>query len=192
MLGALASYGQNGVGINTNNPRTTLEVNGSVTVNGQLLLDNPRNITDGEPSTFVVQDNTNQVRALNLSTPTSPGLGYLQTYILTNTGLDFVRDFDTQIDASKYVVVIVSSFYNQRLQLNGSDYSIPYASAFVSGGTWHLTANYPIARDESASLIGEWNINTLIFTNNLSKQYTSMTVDMTGNTTGSAVNPIVD
>ena len=140
------------VGINTTNPRTTLEVAGDLNISNGIEIGNYSGIKDAETSTFLIQETSNQIKSLDVSNPTGVALAYIQKYVIEDPNLDWVKDFDTGIDASEYMVIVTSASFNLELDLTPNpgaedNASIPFASAFVSGGTWHLVADYPPGDD---------------------------------------------
>lgn len=189
------------VGINTLEPRKTLEVAGDVEINGDLIIGTVDPLDDDTASTFLIQETNNFIKTLDVSNPTSEALGYVQEYVITNMFEDFIASFDTQVNATDYVMVVISAYYNDELVLsrlgNGNPkesdhYSLPYTATFIEDNKWHLVANYPIARNESSSIIGQWNITTLIFSKDLSKQLGEFSIPMSGSSTGSDTTPIID
>ena len=182
------------VGINTTEPRTTLEVAGDVYVDGTIKVEEVNNVQNNEAASFLVETQANYIEELDASEEGS-GLviAYFQEYLLKNMNGDWVKEFHTNIDASKYVITIISAYFNQELKMSSEylNFSIPYASAYIKDGTWWIKADYPGA-DPSGGLVGEWVINTLILSKNFSKEFPQEIVPMGGSTTGQAVNPIID
>jgi len=124
-------------------------------------------------------------------------LAYIQEYIITNPKLDWIKDFDTGIDATEFVVVSISASFDRELTLSDTNNApdnatLPYTATFIQGGTWHIIADFPVAANRYPSEIGTWTIQTLIFSNDLSKQFGTITIPMSNGTTGTAVSPIVD
>ncbi len=185
------------VGIGTTNARKTLEVAGDVAISGNIDIVTLNNMEDGDTSTFLVQDTDNTVKALDVSNPTGAALGYIQEYIITNADLDWVRDFDTGIDASEFVLITFSAFYDKELEISGSsnaidNSSLPYTATFIKGGTWHIIADYPMVANLDESAIGTWTVKTLIFSKDLSKQFGTIEIPMSNSTTGSAASPLIN
>ena len=187
------------VGINTTNPRTTLEVAGDAEITGSLTIGNYDPLTDGEASTFLIQDENDneEIKTLDVSNPTGAALAYVQEYIITNPDQDWVRDFDTGVDASEFVLITISSYFDLELNTSSSsgaedNSSLPYTATFISGGTWHIIADYPMVANLDPSATGTWTISTLIFSKDLSKQLGSIDIPMLNSTTGSAATPILD
>ncbi|MBZ0326119.1 MAG: hypothetical protein K8F54_00810 [Altibacter sp.] len=195
LLGSTSVFSQ--VGINTPNPRTTLEVAGDMNISSDLEITNYNTLSNVDSSTFLIQETDNSIKSLDVSNPTGVALAYIQEYIIEEPNLDWVKDFDTQIDATAYVVIVTSASFNQELDLTNNpgapdNASLPFASAFISGGTWHLVADYPQAASIDESSIGVWTISTLIFSNDVSKQYGTVDIPMGGTSSGAASSPIIN
>ncbi|MEX2349377.1 MAG: hypothetical protein WD554_00705 [Flavobacteriaceae bacterium] len=182
------------VGINTTTPRTTLEVGGSMLISDDLDVGIIKSMNDQDTSTFLIQDNNNDIKALDVSNPTGAALGYIQEYVVTNANLDWVLNFDTQVDADDFDLISISANYDTELALtnNLDKFSLPYTAAFVQNGTWRIIADFPAAQNLDTNAIGTWTITTLIFSKDLSKQLGVIEVPMNNQTTESAVTPIID
>lgn len=185
------------VGINTTNPRTTLEVAGDAMISGTVEIGDYNALSDGEESTFLIQDSQDEIRSLDVSNPTGAALAYIQEYVITNPDLDWVLDFDTGVDADDFVLIAISSYYDLELNTSNSsgaedNASLPYTATFIKGGTWHIIADYPMVANVDPSEIGTWTISTLIYSRDLSKQLGSIDIPMSNGTTGSASSPIID
>jgi len=185
------------IGINTTTPRKTLEVGGDVQISNNINIGLIKPLKDNDTSTFLIQDNDNSIKSLDVSNPTGAALGYIQEYIITNPNLDWVRDFDTGIDASEFVLITISAFFDKELKISTStnavdNSSMPYTAPFIKNGTWHIIADYPMVANKDTSAIGTWTIQTLIFSKDLSKQFGTLNIPMANATTGSALAPIVD
>jgi len=192
LCNAATSFSQ--VGINTLIPRKTLEVAGDVHFTEDLKIGVYNPVTDSDTHTFLIQNATNELETLDVSNPTTEALGYIQEYIIENPNGDWVYEFDTGIDATDYVVISISAHFSDEIKMQSSyrdDSSIPYTSTFIFNGTWHITADYPRAGPD-AGIIGSWNIKTLIFSRDLSKQFGTINIPMSESTTGSATTPIID
>ncbi len=185
------------VGINTTNPRTTLEVAGDAMISGTVEIGNYNALSDGEESTFLIQDSQDEIKSLDVSNPTGAALAYIQEYVITNPDLDWVLDFDTGVDANDFVLIAISSYYDLELNTSNSNgaednASLPYTATFIKGGTWHIIADYPMVANVDPSEIGTWTISTLIYSRDLSKQLGSIDIPMSNGTTGSASSPIIE
>ncbi len=188
------SIGTAQVGINTTTPRTTLEVGGSMLISNDLDIGIIKSMDDQDASTFLVQNNNNDIKALDVSNPTGAALGYIQEYVITNANLDWVLNFDTQVDATDFDLISISAYYDTELALtnNLDKFSLPYTATFVQNGTWRIIADFPAAQNLDTNEQGTWIITTLIFSKDLSKQLGVIEVPMNQDTTSSAINPIID
>ena len=186
------------VGINTTSPRKTLEVAGDMKISNDIEIGTMDPLLDANVSSFLIQDATNSVKSLDVSNPTGVALAYIQEYYIVNPNLDWVKNFDTGIDASDYVVIATSASYDLELDLTDSgtgpekNASLPYTSTFVDGGTWRIKADYPQAANVDEAAIGTWTITTLIFSSDVSKQFGTIDIPMSNTSTGTAITPIID
>lgn len=186
-----------GVGINTTSPRKTLEVAGNANIDGEVRVNVIDEFTQDEEVTFLIQNQTNFVKEIDAS---GDGLAvaYFQEYILTNmqNGVgDWIQDLDTSIPSSEYVITIISAYYNQELTMEAADasnFAIPYISAFVKDGTWHISADYPSAKNRNTTEPGKWVINTLILSRAFSKILPTQTFDLSNTSSGAATTPVID
>lgn len=186
---------QSGVGINTTNPRKTLEVAGDVTIAGGIQVDQIRDVEATDQATFLIQNNTEYVKEINTA-GSGRAIAYFQQYRLKNMQGDWVSWFDTKIDPAKYVVTIISAYFNVDLEMDTStnNFTVPATSAVIDGttNTWHLKADYPSAKLRNANETGEWVINTMILSRAFSKQLEKQTIEMSHADNGAATNPIID
>lgn len=183
------------VGINTTSPRKTLEVAGNMKISDSIEIGQINALKDFDTSTFLIQDDQHFIKTLDISNPVGSALGYIQVYEIVNPQLDWVLDFDTKVDATEYVLNTISSHFNRELVMNtsgGINSSIPYTSAYIKNGTWHIIADYPVANNKNQSEIGTWTITTLIYSKDLSKQLGTVNIQMGNSTSGSASAPIID
>jgi hypothetical protein len=185
------------VGINTETPRAALEIGGDMIVTGNVAIGTLNPLLDADTSTFLIQDNYDYIKSLDVSNPTGAALGYVQEYIITNADEDWVREFNTGINANDYVLIAISASYDIELDISTStnaidNYSLPYTATFVKGNKWHIIADYPMVANLDPNAIGTWTVKTLIFSKDLSKQFGSIDIPMANATTGSAVSPLID
>lgn len=184
------------VGINTDNPRTKLEVAGDMKITSTIDIGTIDDLEQSDTSTFLIQDTDDAIETLDVSNPTGAALGYIQDYIITNPDEDWVLDFDTGVSANDYVMISISASFDKELIQSpdgpsaADKFSLPYSSTFIKNGTWRIIADYP--RANNGTTLGTWTIRTLIFSSDLSKQFGIITVPMADGTTGSASTPILD
>ncbi|MBT8256244.1 MAG: hypothetical protein KJO23_06870 [Bacteroidia bacterium] len=185
------------VGIGTKTPRKTLEIAGDAEISGNVEIGVYKSLGDADTSTFLVQETDGTIKSLDVSNPTGAALGYIQEYVITNMEEDWVRNFDTGIDATDFTVIVTSASFDRELDITESNdapdnSSLPYTATFVEAGTWRIIADYPMAANAYASEIGTWVIKTLIFSNDLSKQFGSIDVFMSDGSIGTAITPVID
>ena len=108
------------VGIGTPTPRKSLEIAGDMKISQAIEVQNVKDLSNSATSTFLLQESDNSIKAIDASNPTGAALGYFQEYIIINPNLDWVKDFDTGIDAVDFVLVVTSAVYNTDLQLSNS------------------------------------------------------------------------
>lgn len=138
------------VGIGTQNPTENLDVNGTTYTN-KLYLRNPGFPT--EPGGRYLVTSNNKLDVQDPSTETSAFYNYIK---LTLTGIpkQGLTDYDTKIDANKFVLVLHSYYItsandDEKILLdynrdgsNNSKQGSPNFTAFRSNGTWHITGNF--------------------------------------------------
>lgn len=149
-----------GVGINTDTPQEALDVNGKTYTN-DLYLRNP-----GEPTTsggkFLVSANDNStettLKLLNMQSGNNAIFNYI-TLNLTGVSKHGISNYDTKIDADKYILVL----HNYSVKLNADqgvnnatkvmlDYDndgannnaqgSPEFTSFKEDGTWRIKAKF--------------------------------------------------
>lgn len=181
------------VGINTTNPRTALEVAGTAQLLELEVEDIPE-VEDGQKTTFLIQTSDEYIYTLDASNPESTALAYLMVYNLVNPDGDLVLNYNTLIPADTYDVFAISAYYDKELSSNQGNqwFSIPYYAAFIEGGTWRLTADYPRFTNQNESDVGTWTITVVVYSKTLSKNLGNPTVNMNGSGTGTATTPLLD
>lgn len=190
-------YSQNAVGIGTITPRTTLEVAGGMIISQEMDLVRKEAMTDTDNSTFLIQNSGDEINTLDVSNPTGAALGYFQKYVITNPNGDWIRDFDTGVNASEFVLISISAFFDKELVVSGGgnatdNGSAPYTAALIKNGTWHLIADFPVVSNRNSEEIGTWTFTTLIYSKDLSKQFGTVTIPMNSQSTGAAQNPVIE
>lgn len=194
LLLSTSVFGQK-VGINTQTPRKTLEVAGDMVVTQQTVISELPPIADGDEASFLIQNDSDFIIKLDPKNPSGAALGYIQTYIIENPNLDWVRDFDTGISATDYELIVASAHFNNQLVLVGIEqdkFSLPYTSTFIENDTWHIIADYPGVANDFDIADSKWEIQTLIFSKDLTKQFGVISVPMGGGTTNAAAIPFID
>lgn len=185
------------VGINTTNPRTSLEVAGDMKTDGGIKIDNIDLLQNDDISSFLTQTPNGSIKELNALQGDGLVIAYFQEYRLKNMLGDWVKEFNTNIPADKYVLTLITTYFNQELVMDGSqsdNFSLPYCSAYIAGNpaTWRIVADYPGAAP-SGTETGEWVINTMILSKEFSKILPQQNILMNGGTGGvQSGNPIID
>jgi len=167
------------VGINTNTPEATLDINGNLKIRNITVSDN------SNVSSLVIDTNTKEVKVLS-SGNTAP-ISCL-TYQLNSVDGDLVSNFNTNIKTSEFSLILVGSIYN-------SGWLYPYetgvygpknAYAYKENGTWRLYADYYTAYDGDNA---DWTIYCLAINKSIVKELPTISVQMNGNEIGSANSP---
>jgi hypothetical protein len=194
MLLCIATLSFSQVGINTTEPRKTLEVGGDMRISEDIDIGIINALSNEDAATFLIQNNQNNIQVLDVSNPTGAALGYIQEYVIVNANLDWVLNFNTQINAAEFDLISISAYYDKELVLSSAseNFSLPYTAAFIQNGTWRIIADFPQAANQDTNAIGTWRISTLIFSKDLSKQFGVIEIPMGNQTTGSATLPIIN
>lgn len=153
-LGVFLNAQTGKVGIKTDKPTETLDVNGKTYTNS-LYLRNPGEPTMTGGSFLATSENALQIYDPNLE---SSGLFNYIKLTLTNVSGDGITDYDTKIDANNFLVVL----HNYSFKLNNSNTNVmldygnngvndnkqgsPDVVAFKSNGTWHIKAKFTDSR----------------------------------------------
>ena len=180
-----------GVGIGTDNPRMKLDIAGSGKFSEGIKIGVIDNLSDDDTSTFLIQEESDKIKSLDVSNPTGAALGYIQVYEIYNPNEDWVLDFDTGVSSSDFVLNTLSASYDRELDINYNS-TIPYYSAFIKNNTWHITADFPSANNLNSSEKGTWTVTTLIYSKDLSKQFGDVVIQMNGGSSGTANTPIIN
>ncbi|MBV8328082.1 hypothetical protein [Chryseobacterium sp.] len=173
-LGIFLNAQQGKVGIQTDKPTETLDVNGKSYTNS-LYLRNPGEPTMTGGSFLATSENALQLYDPNLE---SSGLfNYLKLSLTGVSGLG-ITDYDTKIDANNFLVVL----HNYSFKLNDGSTNVmldygdngindnkqgsPDVTAFKSNGTWHIKAKFSDSRVIATN------------TNPPSRTYNNLTIDL--------------
>ncbi|MDN3691216.1 hypothetical protein QWZ06_02555 [Chryseobacterium tructae] len=142
------------VGIKTDKPTETLDVNGKTYTNS-LYLRNPGEPTMTGGSFLATSENALQLYDPNLE---SSGLFNYIKLTLTNVSGAGIADYDTKIDANNFLVVLHNYSFklnngNTNVMLDYGDNGVndnkqgsPDVVAFKSNGTWHIRAKFTDSR----------------------------------------------
>lgn len=153
-LGMLINAQSGKVGIKTTDPKETLDVNGTTYTNS-LYLRNP-----GEPTMTGGSFLATSENSLQLYDPTLESSGLFNYLKLSLTGVSGagITDYDTKIDADKFLVVV----HNYSFKMNDGTTNVvldygdngvndnrqgsPDVTSFKSNGTWHIRARFTNSR----------------------------------------------
>lgn len=153
-LGVFLNAQTGKVGIKTDKPTETLDVNGKTYTNS-LYLRNPGEPTMTGGSFLATSENALQVYDPNLE---SSGLFNYIKLSLTNVSGAGITDYDTKIDSNNFLVVLHNYSFklsngNTNVMLDYGDNGIndnkqgsPDVVAFKSNGTWHIKARFTDSR----------------------------------------------
>ena len=169
------------VGINTNSPRATLDVNGDIVVNELIFPKNLEAITPDINDVYYLlvqsQEGDKNIRLLNVNDSKNPGIAALVTLKLKDPKGDWIESFNTKIDATKYALVVLSGYYTVDVGSENIN-ALPGIGAFVKNGTWHINADYPALDRTNTTTENAWIISCSIFHKNYVKILPEQTIDM--------------
>lgn len=180
-----------GVGINTTEPRTTLEVGGDMYISEEIKINQLNTVESTDQAVLLAQTAGDFIKESD-ATQTGAAIAYFQEYRITYMDGDWVFDLNTNIPSNNYVMAILSAYYNSPLKMssNNSNFAIPYISAFIKDNTWHITADYPSA--DPGGNVGTWVISTLILSKEFSRNLPAVSQNLNGGTSGTATTPVID
>jgi len=115
------------------------------------------------------------------------------TFQLNNVSGDFINDFNSNINATQYTMIVVGSSFISSTgaglsNANSGTFSPKNVYAFEYQGTWRLSADYRGANTEDAS-DGSWTINCLVINNTFLNNLGTITAGLGGSSNGSAPTP---
>lgn len=144
------------VGIGTEFPTSTLDVNGDVLVQSKLYLEHPGSYTGEENSSFLVINNNDAILKYNVATSSFGPINYVQFVVRNVSNLGLRGGFNTKISADNYTIA-VHGFYFLRSSDSNTNISFRKTSgtpqdnrtryvegqqfyAYIQDGTWWLKA----------------------------------------------------
>ncbi|WP_228458689.1 hypothetical protein [Chryseobacterium aureum] len=200
IIGAIIPvYGQNtgNVGINTSNPEKELTVNGTMKTSGMTLKDPIEKLGADENYSFLIKSPApqNKITSYNESfVPTTPApINLIQFKITCDpSNKDWIYEYDTRINANKFLAVISSFGFTQPVLTISSKVAtpVPQIFAYPRNGTWRLKADYAAFKPADSVPAGIWTLNLLVFDKAYTKEFTS-TQSLNGSTNGSAAAPLI-
>jgi len=184
------------VGIGTNTPSKTLEVVGNAKLSGELYLENPGGITTINNQKFLIETTSGNIERYDIATAKYGPVNYAQ-YDFNNLAEEGLRDYDTKIQTSKYILAVHGyrlSNSNARFRSNTGD-SVEglVCRAYEKSGTWWLQfyCNNSKFHDGAAFIQANLSLNVVVYRKNLlaSGNDTPITVNMGGSSVGSVAAP---
>jgi len=185
------------VGINTTTPEKELTVNGTMKTSGIVFKQPMEKLGVDENYTFIIKSPApeNKITAYNDSfVPNSPApINLIQFKINCDPAdKDWVNQFDTKINSSKFLVVISSFGFTQPTRTFSANWltPVPQIFAYSSGGTWKLKADYHGFAPDSSLPTGIWTLNLLVFDRSYAKDFNT-TQNLNSLGTGAASAPLI-
>lgn len=192
------------VGIGTETPTETLDVNGTFKIHegGRLYLENPGYYNDSDGvSIMMVKDKTdNNLKSFNPETAPFAAVTYT-SYFFDNVDEKGLVEYDTKIDGNKYYLNVGGFLVHKHdggtsISLTGStgsngtiNYLPLYNSrAFVKNGTWHLTFQPNSGRTFESNIDITLNV-TIYYNNFLTSVNEPIVYNMNANTAGTGSTP---
>jgi len=191
------------VGIKTQNPQATLDVNGDVRVEKKLYLENPGDFGIIRGSNLLIQKTDLQIAQYDIEVSKYGPINYAQ-FIFENVGDPGVTSYDTKISIHDYLVTVQGYYFLQNGNNNtsvvsysnsGDDYVEGYqiyAYKNTTTKTWFIKAviNNGGFRTSSEIINVDMYLNLIIFRNRfIAKQIPDRVVSLDGNATGTAALP---
>ena len=179
LMGAFCLYGSlyaqysDRMGINTQYPETDLHVNGTFKVEKLILAKDFETLGPVEDYTFLLKSADNSVISYNQFLDFGKGegadfiapLNLIQFKINTdNSDKDWIYEFDTNIDAKRFAVIISSFGYNLPVHSGERETPVQQIFPFIKNDKWYLKADYASFRPTGKDLgSGQWVLNLLVF-----------------------------
>lgn len=193
------------VGIHTDNPAATLEVNGDVRVRKKLFLENPSSITTLIRGVELLIQKTNRDWVqYNIEESKYGPINYAQ-FVFRKTHTDGLQNFDTKISAEDYIVIVQGYYFvisqngstDVTLRSRTNDRNIEgfqfYSYINPATNTWNIKGfvnNSTFMSGETTQAQIDLFMNVIIFRRGLiSKSIDPITVNMNSNQTGTAPKP---
>jgi len=191
------------VGIKTQNPQATLDVNGDVRVEKKLYLENPGDFGIIRGSNLLIQKTDLQIAQYDIEISKYGPINYAQ-FIFENVGDPGITSYDTKISTQDYLVTVQGYYFLQNgnnatsvvsYSNNGNDYVEGYqiyAYKNPATNTWFIKAviNNGGFRNNPENINVDMYLNLIIFRNRfIAKQIPNRVVSLNGNATGTAPLP---
>ncbi len=183
---------QVGVGINTIQPRTDLDINGSFK-SDNIIAGTVDQIGLEEKDRYLLLTQNisdNSIKKIDPRVPGSPGIATIATYKLTNVGGDWVESFNTRINTTDFAVVILSAYFDRDLSLGTSGIlALPSFGVRNIGGFWNLYADYS---GMSSLTNGTWTFVCAIYPKTYVKLFGERTKSLGNTSSGTEATPILN
>ncbi|MEO4006672.1 hypothetical protein [Flavobacterium sp. CAU 1735] len=166
------------VGIATQNPTADLDINGNLKIRTTKTF-----AASDDVSPLVIDNETNEIKVAESENRII--VNHI-VYKLYKAKKDRISNFNTNIDISKYTLIVVGSSFNQLLYPEIGWYSSKNVYAFEQDGTWRLFADY---LESHSKVNGDWEIYCLIINKGVVKKIPATTVNMEGKSTGAVSCP---
>ncbi len=192
------------VGINTNNPQATLDVQGNVKMDASLYLENPGNFEEIRGSKLLILSTTKEILEYDIAQSKYGPINYAR-FAFRNTSTNGLHDYDTKISTKNYIVSVQGYYFtaannntNVLLRSNNANENIEgyqiYAYPNEVTNTWFLRAFVNNSTFRSGTNFVENPIdlflNLIIYRNGfIAKSLSSITVSMGNVETGIAPLP---
>ncbi|MGB3774789.1 MAG: hypothetical protein WA951_05995 [Leeuwenhoekiella sp.] len=195
------------VGINTTDPQAHLHVEGNTILDGNLFLENPGAFDVIRGSKLLVNTTGNQILQYDIAQSKYGPINYAQ-FAFLNTSTNGVRDYDTKISVTDYLVTIQGYYFagpnnntNIMPHSNNNPIEIPgfqmYAYKNTTTNTWFLrgffnnaTFRAPVSGGTYGDVPVDIYLNLIIFRNGfISKPQNDITVNMNNSETITAPLP---
>lgn len=179
------------VGVNTDTPQATLDVNGNV------IVQEAKTVGDTEPYSLVVRSTSNGELKI-VDKPTEPTKPFtLIKYEISNPEGDWLRDLNTNIPVDQYTLTIINTQFLDtkgaafgRISLGNKDgktYVItPKVELFKHDGKWRIKADYDSANTIGGT--GYWEITVLV-SKNTTTEVITVPIDLRNSNSGSTPKP---
>jgi len=191
------------VGIKTQNPQATLDVNGDVRVEKKLYLENPGDFGIIRGSNLLIQKTDLQIAQYDIEISKYGPINYAQ-FIFENVGDPGITFYDTKISTEDYLVTVQGYYFLENgtnatsvvsYSDNGDDYVEGYqiyAYKSPATNTWFIKAviNNGGFRNSTEVINVDMYLNLIIYRNRfIAKQITNRVVNLGGSATGTAALP---
>ncbi len=188
----ISTNAQVGIGINTAQPRTDLDVNGSFKSDNIIAGTVDQIGLDEKDRYLLLTQNIsdNSIKKIDPRVPGSPGIATIATYKLTNVGGDWVEQFNTRINTTDFAVVILSAYFDRDLSLGTSGIlAMPSFGVRNIGGFWNLYADYS---GMSSLSNGTWTFVCAIYPKTYVKLFGERTKNLGNTSSGTEATPILN